>query len=91
MRRSTRRWAACEAGAPDGPPGLGDWGTETCGSLEEFNRSILSIPQSSWLDNRTPRAYAAAGYYPTHYCVRYEPASRTYRVTLEGLVYRQAG
>jgi hypothetical protein len=37
---------------------------------------------------RTPKAYAAAGYYPTSYCVRYDAASRTYQVTLEGLVRR---
>lgn len=40
---------------------------------------------------RTPRAYATAGYYPTTYCVRYDVPSDTYRVTLEGLVRRQAG
>jgi hypothetical protein len=39
---------------------------------------------------RAPKAYAIAGYYPTSYCVRYDAASATYRVTLEGLVYRQA-
>lgn len=40
---------------------------------------------------RAPRAYATAAYYPTTYCVRHDAASATYRVTLEGLVYRQAG
>jgi hypothetical protein len=35
---------------------------------------------------RAPRAYATAGYYPTTYCVRHDAGSRTYRVTLEGLV-----
>jgi hypothetical protein len=39
---------------------------------------------------RAPTAYATAAYYPTSYCVRHDPASATYRVTLEGLVYRQA-
>jgi hypothetical protein len=39
---------------------------------------------------RAPKAYATAGYYPTTYCVRHDAASATYRVTLEGLVYRQA-
>jgi hypothetical protein len=39
---------------------------------------------------RVPRAYATAGYYPTTYCVRHDAASATYRVTLEGLAYRQA-
>ena len=38
---------------------------------------------------RTPSAYASAGYYPTSYCVRHDRATRTYRVTLEGLVYRK--
>jgi hypothetical protein len=40
---------------------------------------------------RTPEAYATAAYYPTAYCVRHDAGSATYRVTLEGLVYRQAG
>jgi hypothetical protein len=39
---------------------------------------------------RPPKAYATAGYYPTTYCVRHDAASATYRVTLEGLVYRHA-
>ncbi len=39
---------------------------------------------------RAPKAYAVAGYYPTSYCVRHDARSGTYRVTLEGLVYRQA-
>lgn len=38
---------------------------------------------------RAPKAYATTGYYPTLYCVRYDAASTTYRVSLEGLVYRQ--
>jgi hypothetical protein len=37
---------------------------------------------------RAPRAYATPGYYPTSYCVRHDAATATYRVTLEGLVYR---
>jgi hypothetical protein len=40
---------------------------------------------------RTPSAYATAAYYPTTYCVRHDAAARTYRVTLEGFTYRQAG
>ncbi|MFL5507357.1 MAG: hypothetical protein ACJ8AU_10765 [Gemmatimonadales bacterium] len=39
---------------------------------------------------RVPQAVAVAGYYPTSYCVRHDAASSTYRVTLEGMVYRQA-
>jgi hypothetical protein len=38
---------------------------------------------------RSPSAYAAAGYYPTTYCVRHDAKSGSYRVTLEGLVYRE--
>jgi hypothetical protein len=38
---------------------------------------------------RSPSAYAAAGYYPTTYCVRHDGNSGSYRVTLEGLVYRE--
>jgi hypothetical protein len=37
---------------------------------------------------RAPKVYATPGYYPTTYCVRYDPATSTYRVTLEGLVQR---
>lgn len=40
---------------------------------------------------RPPAAWAVAGYYPTSYCVGYDAGSRTYRVTLDGLVYRRAG
>lgn len=36
----------------------------------------------------TPAAYAVGGYYPTVHCVRYDPATATYRVSLEGLVER---
>ena len=37
---------------------------------------------------RAAKAYGTAGYYPSSYCVRYDAATSTYRVTLEGLVYR---
>jgi hypothetical protein len=37
---------------------------------------------------RAPKAYASPGYYPTSYCVRHDAATATYRVSLEGLVYR---
>jgi hypothetical protein len=40
---------------------------------------------------RAPKAYATTGYYPSTYCVRHDAATRTYRITLEGLVHRQAG
>ncbi len=39
---------------------------------------------------RAPKTYAVAGYYPTRYCVRHDASDGTYRVTLEGLVRRQA-
>ena len=39
---------------------------------------------------REPQAYATAGYYPTSYCVRYDASMSSYRVTLEGMVYRKA-
>jgi hypothetical protein len=39
---------------------------------------------------RAPEAVEIAGYYPTSYCVRYDAASATYRVSLEGLVLRSA-
>jgi hypothetical protein len=50
---------------------------------------LSSRPQRCTLI-RTPKAYAIAGYYPTSYCVRHDAASATYRVTLEGLVNREA-
>ena len=37
-----------------------------------------------------PEAFATSGYYPTKYCVRYDAPTSTYRIALEGLVYRQA-
>ena len=40
---------------------------------------------------RTSKVVATAGWYPTRYCVRHDPAEGTHRVTLEGLVYRTAG
>lgn len=39
---------------------------------------------------KAPRAWPTSGYYPTSYCVRYDPATATYRITLEGLVQRAA-
>jgi hypothetical protein len=53
------------------------------------HRFLSSRPQQC-TPVRAPKAYATAGYYPTSYCVRHDAASATYRVTLEGLVYRQA-
>jgi hypothetical protein len=55
------------------------------------SHAFLSTRPQSCRPVRAPAAYAAAGYYPTSYCVRHDAASGTYRVTLEGLVYRQAG
>jgi hypothetical protein len=52
--------------------------------------AYMSRQGSECTSLRTPEAVAAAGYYPTSYCVRYDAPSATYRVTLEGLVYRGA-
>jgi hypothetical protein len=52
-------------------------------------RFLASRPQQC-TPIRVPTTYAVAGYYPTSYCVRHDAPSGTYRVTLEGLVYRQA-
>lgn len=38
---------------------------------------------------KAPQAWATSGYYPTRYCVRYNAATSTYRITLEGLLRRQ--
>lgn len=37
-----------------------------------------------------PQAVAKAGYYPTHYSVRYDAKAKTYSVALEGLTYHEA-
>jgi hypothetical protein len=39
---------------------------------------------------KSPKAWEVAGYYPTQYCVRYLPEEGKYRVSLEGLVQREA-
>jgi hypothetical protein len=54
------------------------------------SHAFLSTRPQQCRPVRSPRAYATAAYYPTTYCVRHHPASATYRVTLEGFVYRQA-
>ena len=54
------------------------------------SHAFLSSRPQQCTPVRAPKAYAVAGYYPTNYCVRHDAASATYRVTLEGLVYRQA-
>ena len=35
---------------------------------------------------KQPQRWATTGHYPTRYCVRYNSATSTYRITLEGLV-----
>jgi hypothetical protein len=40
---------------------------------------------------KQPQAYAAAGYYPTKYCIRYDKHSKFYDVSLAGFQYRSAG
>lgn len=55
------------------------------------SHAFLSSRPQQCTPVRAPKAYAVAGYYPTSYCVRYDAASASYRVTLEGLVYRNAG
>ncbi len=37
---------------------------------------------------RQPAAWERSGFYPTEYCMRYEDAGKTTRVSLEGLVHR---
>lgn len=39
---------------------------------------------------KSPIAWEVAGYYPTRYCMRYEPEKEEYQVSLEGLVQREA-
>lgn len=53
------------------------------------SHAFLSSQPDACTPLKTPQRWAAAGYYPTSYCVRYDAASETYRVTLEGLVYRR--
>jgi hypothetical protein len=54
------------------------------------SRAFLSSRPQQCRPVRTPQAYATTGYYPTRYCVRHDAETASYRVTLEGLVYRQA-
>ena len=55
------------------------------------SHAFLSQREQECRPLRAPRAYATAAYYPTSYCVRYDADSRTYRVTLEGLVHQGGG
>jgi hypothetical protein len=55
------------------------------------SHAFLSSRPNRCTPIRAPEAYAVAGYYPTTYCLRHDPSSAMYRVTLEGLVYRKAG
>ena len=56
-----------------------------------ISRAFLERRQPECRPLRPPRVYAVAGYYPTRYCVRHDPATATYRVTLEGMVRHPAG
>lgn len=40
---------------------------------------------------KQPQAFAAAGWYPTQYCIRYDRFTRWYDVSLSGFQYRKAG
>ena len=40
---------------------------------------------------KAPRAVAAAGFYPTEYCVRHNPATGEYSVSMERFTRREAG
>lgn len=79
-------------------PSLGFSGTFIYGAYDGkliflepmISHAFLSSRPNRCTPLRAPAAYATAGYYPTSYCVRYDAGSATYRVTLEGLVYRQA-
>lgn len=53
-------------------------------------RAFLNTWPNEVLPVKQPAAYAASGYYPTRYSIRYDPQSRQYTVALEGLTYRQA-
>jgi hypothetical protein len=39
---------------------------------------------------KAPKAFAAAGYYPTEYCVRHNAATGEYSVSMEKLKRRDA-
>jgi hypothetical protein len=54
------------------------------------SHAFLSTRPRDCAPVKAPAAYATAGYYPTRYCVRYDASSATYRITLEGLVFREA-
>lgn len=50
------------------------------------SHSYLASQPNACAPVKTPVAYADPGYYPTLYCTRYDPETRTYRVTLEKFV-----
>ncbi len=54
------------------------------------SRAFLAARPDDCRPIRTAAAYSTTGYYPTSYCVRYDLASATYRITLEGLQLQQA-
>lgn len=50
----------------------------------------LQSQPNEYLDLKLPADYAQAGYYPTRYSVRYDPAKAVYRISLERFVYQAA-
>jgi len=50
---------------------------------------LLSKPQQC-VPIKQPLLYEQAGYYPMQYCIRYFKQTKTYRITLEDFVYRNA-
>jgi hypothetical protein len=55
------------------------------------SRAYLDTRPDACSPVKAPRAWAATGYYPSRYCVRYDAVARSWRVTLEGLELHEAG
>jgi hypothetical protein len=54
------------------------------------SHAYLSSRPDACTPIKAPQAWPTTAYYPTSYCVRYAPKTQTYRITLEGLVLRDA-
>jgi len=54
------------------------------------SHAYLSSRPDACTPIKAPQAWPTTAYYPTSYCVRYTPKTQTYRITLEGLLLREA-
>jgi hypothetical protein len=57
---------------------------------EMVTLAYLETKPDACTEIKSPPTVAVAGFYPTQRCVRYEPGTNSYDVSLEGFVYRAA-